>query len=248
MFKWALAEDRIPENPTLGVTRQKTSTTGYQTWSEQQIAQYRHRHPLGTMARLALELLLSTAARRGDVVRLWPQRAHDGIITFEQSKVKRTGETPIVIPLHPDFLEALNAMTPSKLAPLNEVPPFLITTFGRPFKSAASFGNWFRQRCDEVGLSKGLSAHGLRKATARRLAELGCTTLQIAAVTGHATLSEVQRYTAETGHGADSLPVSSKLSARLLGACTHQTIDKDSAVHGACAGSSHANDGDFSIV
>jgi site-specific recombinase XerD len=35
----------------------------------------------------------------------------------------------------------------------------------------------------------------LRKATARRLAEIGCTAHQIAAVTGHASLSEVQRYT-----------------------------------------------------
>jgi integrase len=41
----------------------------------------------------------------------------------------------------------------------------------------------------------GVSAHGLRKATARRLAEIGCSALQIAAITGHATLKEVQRYT-----------------------------------------------------
>jgi integrase len=30
---------------------------------------------------------------------------------------------------------------------------------------------------------------------ARRLAEIGCTAHQIAAITGHASLSEVQRYT-----------------------------------------------------
>src|SRR5262249_30556433 len=40
-----------------------------------------------------------------------------------------------------------------------------------------------------------VSAHGLRKATARRLAEIGCSANQIASVTGHASLSEVQRYT-----------------------------------------------------
>ncbi|GBR37695.1 hypothetical protein AA101099_0837 [Neoasaia chiangmaiensis NBRC 101099] len=39
------------------------------------------------------------------------------------------------------------------------------------------------------------SGHGLRKAAARRLAEAGCTTHQIAAITGHKTLSEVERYT-----------------------------------------------------
>ena len=40
-----------------------------------------------------------------------------------------------------------------------------------------------------------LSAHGLRKATARRLAELGCTPHHIAAILGHASLAMVQLYT-----------------------------------------------------
>jgi hypothetical protein len=38
--------------------------------------------------------------------------------------------------------------------------------------------------CDEAGL-KGLSAHGLRHATGRSLAEAGCTEKQIAAILGH---------------------------------------------------------------
>jgi integrase len=47
----------------------------------------------------------------------------------------------------------------------------------------------------------GLTAHGLRKAAARRLAEAGCTALQIAAITGHKTLKEVSRYTAAADQG-----------------------------------------------
>jgi integrase len=38
------------------------------------------------------------------------------------------------------------------------------------------------------------SAHGLRKAACRRLAEAGCSAPQIAAISGHKTLAEVQRY------------------------------------------------------
>ena len=38
-------------------------------------------------------------------------------------------------------------------------------------------------------------AHGLRKAAARRLAEAGCSASEIAAITGHRTLAEVERYT-----------------------------------------------------
>jgi hypothetical protein len=44
---------------------------------------------------------------------------------------------------------------------------FLVTTDGKLF-SAAGFGNWFRDCCNEAGL-RGLSEHGLRKVTCRRL-------------------------------------------------------------------------------
>lgn len=39
--------------------------------------------------------------------------------------------------------------------------------------------------------------NGLRKLCAKRLADAGCTTHQIAAITGHKTLAEIQRYTIE---------------------------------------------------
>jgi integrase len=48
--------------------------------------------------------------------------------------------------------------------------------------------------CDKAGLPH-CSAHGLRKAAARRLAEAGCTAHEIGAVTGHASLAELVRYT-----------------------------------------------------
>ena len=45
-----------------------------------------------------------------------------------------------------------------------------------------------------IGLT-GLSPHGLRKAACRRLAEAGCSANEIAAISGHASLREVERYT-----------------------------------------------------
>ena len=43
------------------------------------------------------------------------------------------------------------------------------------------------------------SAHGLRKAAARRLAEAGCSAHEIMSITGHQSLKEVERYTREAG-------------------------------------------------
>lgn len=59
---------------------------------------------------------------------------------------------------------------------------------------ASSFGNQFREWCKAAGL-KGRSAHGLRKSAAVRLVEAGCTTKEVQAITGHASLREVERYT-----------------------------------------------------
>jgi integrase len=70
---------------------------------------------------------------------------------------------------------------------------FLITERGAPF-TPPGFGNWFRKQCDLAGLAK-CSAHGLRKAAATRLADAGCSANQIAAITGHKSLSEVAHYT-----------------------------------------------------
>jgi integrase len=66
---------------------------------------------------------------------------------------------------------------------------FLLTETGVPF-SAAGFGNWFMDRCNEAGLPH-CSAHGLRKACPARLANAGCMSEQIKAITNHKTVSEV---------------------------------------------------------
>jgi integrase len=84
-------------------------------------------------------------------------------------------------------MTAISAMPPSNLT-------FLTTSHGKPFTSPG-FGNWFREACNAAGLPKGLSAHGLRKAAARRLAEAGCSANVIASITGHKSLKEVERYT-----------------------------------------------------
>jgi integrase len=69
-----------------------------------------------------------------------------------------------------------------------------VTEFGKPF-TAEGFGNWFRKQCRLAGLSRNLSAHGLRKAGATRLADGGCSDHEIMAWGGWTSIKEVQRYT-----------------------------------------------------
>jgi integrase len=77
------------DNPAVGVTRPKIKTTGYRTWGEEHIAAYRAWHPVATRERLAIELLINTGQRRGDVVRMGRQHIRDGVLYVCQQK---TGE------------------------------------------------------------------------------------------------------------------------------------------------------------
>jgi integrase len=123
--------------------------------------------------------------RRSDVVQLGPQHLRDGVLHLRRQQKTGTG---LQIPVHPELKVVLEA-TPS------EHLTFLTTFHGRPF-TPAGFTNWFRECCNQAGLPNGTSAHGLRKATCRRLAEAGCSENVIAAISGHKSLKEVQRYTA----------------------------------------------------
>ena len=88
--------------------------------------------------------------------------------------------------------------------------PELLTGAGKPF-SPAGFTNWFRDVAREAGLPDGLSPHGLRKATCRRLAEAGCTPHEIMAFSGHRSLAEVTRYTVEAGRKGLAQPAVDRL-------------------------------------
>ncbi|MBP9048780.1 MAG: tyrosine-type recombinase/integrase [Tabrizicola sp.] len=182
LMRHALENGMRADNPTIGIRKLRTGSLGYRTWTESEIQVYYDRHPIGSRARLALDLMLFTGQRRADVVRMGLQNLREGVLTVRQSK---TG-TEVEIPLHPTLRASLDALTKKNMT-------FLLTEYGKPF-AVAGFGNWFRDRVTEAGLPDGLSAHGLRKAACRRLAEAGCTGPQIMAISGHKNLKEVQVY------------------------------------------------------
>jgi integrase len=183
LMQFLVASGQRNDDPTAGIKLPKTQAGEIHSWDEAEIAKYEAWHAIGTSARLAFALPLYTAQRRSDIVGIGRQHLRDGVLVVRQQKTGRVLE----IPVHPRLAEIL-AVTP------NEHLTFLTTSSGKPF-SPAGFGNQFRKWCSEAGLPKRCSVHGLRKAACRRLAEAGCSEHQIAAISGHLSLSEVQRYT-----------------------------------------------------
>ena len=174
------------DDPTQGVKKIKPKKKGgFHRWTDAEIRQFEARHPVGSKARLALALGLYTGQARQDVIAMGEQHISDEVLDWVRKKTENTTGLELAIPVHPDLRRVIDA-TPSKHL------TFLVTEFGAPF-SAAGFGNWFRDRCNEAGL-KHCAFHGLRKAAATRLIDVGCDVVEAAAITGHASLKELQRY------------------------------------------------------
>jgi integrase len=183
LCQFAVSQELAPSDVTQGIKLPKVKTDGHHTWIEAEIAQYEAHHPIGSKARLALALPLYSAQRRGDVIRMGRQHVRDGVLTVRQEK---TGVT-LAIPVHCDLQAILDATPSGHLT-------FLTTRTGKHY-AANDFTEQFRVWCNEAGLPARCKVHGLRKAACRRLAEAGCSANEIAAISGHATLREVARYT-----------------------------------------------------
>ena len=204
LMGFAIEEGMRADDPTARVKRLKVPGDGFRSWSEEEIKAFKDRHEIGTKARLALALLLFTAQRRCDVIRLGRKDIIGGRICLTQNK---TGAR-LEIPVHPELEVILRD------APVGPAT-FLITGHGKSF-TAAGFGNWFRDRAVEASLPLGCNAHGLRKAAARRLAEAGCTTREIMSITGHKTLGEIERYTRAVSQENLAAGAMAKLTGKAL--------------------------------
>jgi integrase len=210
LLQFAISIGWCNHDPTRELRATVKRGPGFKPWGEEQIAAFRACHPLGSRARLALELLLGTAQRRGDVVRMGAQHVRERDVDGELQrflyvKQSKTG-AELELEILPEVQEVLDATPSGHLT-------FLVTEHGKPF-SAAGFGNWFRDRCNEAGL-QGFSAHGLRHTACARLANVGATGHEIAAWSGHRELREVSRYTRSADQRALNRAAAIKLATKL---------------------------------
>lgn len=192
VFQLAVRLGWRADNPVRETELDPVKTRGHIPWSEDDIEAFEAHWPSGSRERLALALLVYTGQRRSDVVQMGNQHVADGRISVAQFK----GGARLKIRIHPR-LQAEIDKHPATMA-------FMTTQYGAPF-SPAGFTNWFVARARAAGLTD-RTPHGLRKSASRRLAEAGCSAKQIAAITGHKSLSEVERYTrdADQAHLADA--------------------------------------------
>jgi enterobacteria phage integrase len=188
------------DNPFAGLKGYRLGT--YHTWTNAEIDQFERRWPLGTRERLAFTLLLYTGQRGGDVVKMVRSDIIGGRIRVAQDKARKGTSNELLIPIHPALARALSA------GPVVGMQHIITDANGRPLRNLTEL---IEKAVKRAGLPPRCVAHGLRKAALRRLAEHGSTTKEIAAVSGHRSLSEIERYTAR----ADQVGLADSAIAKL---------------------------------
>jgi integrase len=203
LIRYSIALRWRADDPTAGVSKFKEGE--YHTWDEAELAAFEARWPLGTRERTAYALALCTGQRRADVCRMTWADITDGRMKVVQAKTK----TKLVLPIPAELKVALAAWPRSHMT-------IIVSTRGAQY-TVESFGNLMADAINAAGLPARCVLHGLRKAAARRLAEAGCSASQIAAVTGHKTLSEVERYTKAASQSQMADDAIIKLAAHRVG-------------------------------
>jgi enterobacteria phage integrase len=185
VMTYAVATGVRADNPLSGLERYRLGT--HHTWTDAEIAQFERRWPLGTRERLAFSLLLYTGQRGGDVAKITRSDIVGGRIRISQDKARKGTTNELMIPIHPALARALKA------GPVVGMQHIITDARGRPLRGLTSL---IDRAVNLAGLPTRCVAHGLRKAALRRLAEHGSTTKEIAAMSGHRSLKEIERYTA----------------------------------------------------
>ncbi len=187
LMAFALQRGYRPDqvNPAAGIKPLKTSGRGHRAWEEGEIKKFRDHWPKESLQRVAFELLLNTGQRGGDVAAMTRGQYDGQVIRLTQRK---TGER-LIIPAS----ETLTAVLDPWLATHKNL--VILTTRKGTGLNIYYFRHMLRDAFDDAGLPKDCDAHGLRYTAATVLKELGCDWEDIGAITGHATVEMVRKYT-----------------------------------------------------
>lgn len=166
---------KITPNPVRDIERLRVPKGGHRTATDEDIAAYEAKHPNGP-ARLAMDILKHTGVRVSDLRLLGRQHVKNGLISFVTVKTKMLCELPVsAVDLPKDRMT------------------FVLTEEGAAFASDKALSQrvakWFRQ----AGVN-GVTAHGVRKWRATKMAEGGATEMQLMSWFGWKDPKEARPY------------------------------------------------------
>ncbi|MBO9441792.1 tyrosine-type recombinase/integrase [Phaeobacter italicus] len=179
LFEHSIDLDWQRDNPAKGISKIKTGE-GHKPWPTSAITAYR-KHADG-LALLIFELALGTGQRASDLTRMEWEHIEDSGIWVTQGKTKAR----LWLPFTARLAAVLDASQKTS-------PKFILADrFGKQLNYDQLQKKVMAVR--RIANLTEYSLHGLRYSAAGELAEAGCTDQQIAAITGHKSLTMVQKY------------------------------------------------------
>ena len=186
MLSWGKENGRVFSNHVSGFRRLHTADRSELIWLPDHIEKFMAVAPI-EMQR-ALILALHTGQRQGDLLRLTWGNYDGSTISLRQGKTGRRVDLPCTAALR----RMLDGMK-------RDATVVLTTRTGQPWKARYFKAQW--EAATKAAGITGLHFHDLRGTAITMLAEAGCTTPQIAAITGHSlkTVTTIlDRYLART--------------------------------------------------
>ena len=212
LYTWAIKQQLLPDgyaNPIEKVERlDETSNEdrinvskcdccdGHHVWNINEIEQYRKYWKVGTMQRLAFEVIYWTGTRVSDAYRLGKHMEQNGMIQFTAKK----NDKPMEIPLAPELKKIIEKTPSGQMT-------YLVHTHGMPHKSEKTFSKWLVKARKKAGLPDRCVPHGIRKGTATIARKAGASTAQLRALFGWQSDKMADHYTKKAYDGEMAKPV-----------------------------------------
>jgi integrase len=208
------------EPPKRKRTKNGAMRRGHQPFTNDQVYEWLHASKDDPEQHRAVRFLQITGARISDLHRLnrgmIKSTPHGRVLTYTPTKGNdsafRDGRPdPAVVPLVPELQALIDELPADRFT-------FIHSEFGRPYQSAASFGNRVRKWRRDSGLPEGLSAHSMRKTAThwwlRNHRDLIPNTFTLKTIFGWVTDKELNRYTRDFDREAEAVGMLIKLNER----------------------------------
>lgn len=192
MIRWMIEEEYLEEDddPTIGLKSGKAAASresgGWVPWTEEDMAKYRARWPLGTEARLMFDILHFTFLRLGDAARFGPEHFRRIIkrMAVQIATEKSQGRTIVTVPVHPEFAVSLAKAREAGILGTETFTGKLVKGAIVPMCKKA-WAAKFKKYARLAGVNEAKkNCHGVRKARAEDSAYAGATESQMMSMFG----------------------------------------------------------------
>ena len=192
MIGWMIDEEHIEpdDDPTIGLKSGKAKASresgGWVPWTEEDMAKYRARWPLGTEARLMFDILHYTFLRLGDAHRFGPAHLRQVVrkMAVQIATEKSRENTTVTVPVHPAFAESLRAARAAGIIGEDVFAGKMVRGRVRLMNKKAWAAKFKKYAVLARVNEPKKSCHGVRKARAEVAAYADCTESQMMAMFG----------------------------------------------------------------